>query len=124
MPALKIAGGKVLARDLVIDRTRIFLGLMFRRKMDDDWALILEPSKEGRHLVHTFFVSFPVDLVFTDSSMRVVEIKTNLNPWRLYLPRRRFAHLIELPGGKISATGLRVGDKLVLEKVISMKLQK
>ncbi|MEM2874958.1 MAG: DUF192 domain-containing protein [Candidatus Hadarchaeales archaeon] len=110
--------GAVVAGRTYIAGLGGLMGLMFRRGMDDDEAMIFRLSGK-RTIVHTFFLRFPVDLVFTDSRMRVLEIRANLPPWRFYLSGTKPSYMLELPGGKTAAVGLRVGDELETEELYS-----
>jgi len=121
---LKKREGTVIASRMRTAEGGGLFGLMLRRKMDEDEALVFRVGGRIPEAVHTFFLTFPVDLVFTDETMRITEIRTHLLPWRVYLPKTRPAYLVELPAGKSAKAGLRVGDSLWVEKVISGKKQK
>lgn len=86
-------------------------GLMFtsRRKYDDK-ALIFEFSSEVKRDLHMFFVFYPIDVMFLDSSKRVVELKCGFRPFTLYSPRRPAKYIVELPEGLLSKTRTVVGD--------------
>ncbi len=64
--------------------------------------------------IHTFFMRFPIDAVFVDSSMRIVYIYRNLPPWRITLPRLKATSVIEVAAGTIPST-LNPGDQLHVE---------
>ena len=36
--------------------------------------------------VHTFFMQFPIDVVFVDKNMKVTKVHKNLKPWRITPP--------------------------------------
>ena len=64
--------------------------------------------------VHTFFMRFPLDLVFIDRKHVVRKTVGNVPPWRisLCLP----AHsILELPVGTIQSAGTQKGDQLAFE---------
>ncbi len=84
-----------------------FRGLMFRSPKDD-YALIFP----GTRAIHTFFVFFSIDLIYTDKNSKVVELKENLRPFSWYSPKKRSRYLIELVSGKIDEGDLRLGDVL------------
>ena len=64
--------------------------------------------------VHMFFMRFPIDVVFLDRDWQVVGVRHGLRPWRVAGARGAVAAL-ELPAGTAAATGIEVGDVLVLE---------
>ncbi len=109
--------GKLLASEIELADTfwRRFRGLMFRRKFQQGKALLFKFSKPGRYAVHMWFVWFPIDLIYLDSSFRVVELRAGLKSWRFYRPKAIVNYLIEAPVGTISHAGVRVGHKISLE---------
>jgi uncharacterized membrane protein (UPF0127 family) len=65
--------------------------------------------------VHTFFLRFPVDVIFLDSNYRVIGLVENLKPWRStrFFWNARYA--LELPSGTISTSQTHLGDQLAPE---------
>ncbi|MBN2095735.1 MAG: DUF192 domain-containing protein [Candidatus Aenigmarchaeota archaeon] len=86
-------------------------GLMFRRKLKRGEGLILK-IPNCRVSIHTMFVFFPIDLFFLDARGKVVEV-AKLAPWRIYLPKKKAAHLLEANAGELS---VKVGDRLSFRK--------
>ena len=66
--------------------------------------------------VYTFFMRFPIDVVFVDRDRKVVGVRHGLRPWRVAGARRAVAAL-ELPAGTAAAAGLETGDVLDVEDV-------
>lgn len=106
--------GTLLARSIesAFDSATRRRGLLGRDKLDQDAALILAPCPS----VHTFFMRFPIDVVFTRKDGTVVKVCPHLRPWRLAVAYGAFA-AIELGVGVAVASGTRPGDRLVLEDV-------
>ncbi|WP_026369709.1 DUF192 domain-containing protein [Kallotenue papyrolyticum] len=88
-------------------------GLMFRADLPPGGGLVIEPNSS----VHTFWMRFPIDVVFVDRQDRVVGLAANLPPNRPYAGARRARRTIELPAGTIAATQTQLGDRLHLEWV-------
>lgn len=86
-------------------------GLMFRRRLGDEEGLLIRFASSWACSIHTFFMRFPIDLVFLDGAGRVVDLKT-LRPWRLYSPRQGCASVLEIPAGRAGAMGIKVGEVL------------
>ena len=109
--------GKLLASEVELADTfwRRFRGLMLRGKFQQGKALLFKFSKPGRHGVHMWFVRFSIDLVYLDSSFKVVELRAQLKRWRFYRPRATVSYLIELPAGTISRARVEVGHEISLE---------
>lgn len=83
-------------------------GLMFQRELPAGAGLLLEPEWS----IHTFFMRFPIDVLFLDSSYTVLAAHDVVPPNRLG-PMHRGAHaVLELPAGTIVETKTRPGDNL------------
>jgi uncharacterized membrane protein (UPF0127 family) len=82
-------------------------GLVGWRSLSKDEGFLLEPAS----VVHTWFVSFPVDVVFLDRDLRVLRLDEHVGPWRI-AARPGARAVLELPAGTIARCALRVGDVL------------
>ena len=104
-------GGRVVcSRCEVAERafTRM-KGLLGRKGLGPGQGMLINPSPS----VMTFFMRFPIDVVFLDGDRTIVGISHNLVPWRVAGARRAVAAL-ELPAGTAEARGLTVGEVLAL----------
>ena len=81
-------------------------GLLGRTGLDDE-ALVIAPC----NAVHTFFMKFAIDVVFTDRDGRVVRVVPAVSPWRITGAWGGFA-TIELAAGTAARTGILVGHRL------------
>lgn len=79
-------------------------GLLGRKALADGEGLLLKPLSS----VHTWFMRFPIDVVFLDRELKVVKV-IQLPPWRVAAARGAHAAL-ELAAG--AAAGLAVGTRL------------
>lgn len=85
-------------------------GLMFRRSVPDDYALVFPFSGIGSRDIHMVFVPFPLDVVWlVDDTVRRVE---RLRPWTGFA-RARADTVVELPAG--AADDVETGDTVRLE---------
>lgn len=62
--------------------------------------------------IHTFFLKFPIDVLILDEKNRIVAIKQNLKPFRLFFWNPTYSRVLELPPGTIHALKLHPGDGL------------
>jgi hypothetical protein len=58
---------------------------------------------------------FPIDALFLDSNLRVLDIVERLRPWRV-ASRHRARAVLELSAGESSRRGVRIGDRLGLRE--------
>ena len=84
-------------------------GLLGRTTVPDDYVLIIAPS----NAVHTWFMRFPIDIVFVSREGLVTGVREAVRPWRLAAAWRGFA-TIELAAGSAAAAKTAKGDRLVL----------
>lgn len=110
MRAIDRTSGKDLASDLsvaesILSRTR---GLLGRTSLAPGEGLLLRPCTG----VHTFFMKFPIDVVFLDRDNRVIEVVQHLKPHRITRIVLSSASVIELPAGTAPATGTVAGNEI------------
>jgi uncharacterized protein len=104
-------GTTVCERCEVADRTLSRMrGLLGRDALEPGGGMLIkrEPS------VHTFFMRFPIDVVFLGKANTIVKVVHDLHPWRMAGARRAVA-VLELPAGAAAAAGLEPGMVLVEE---------
>ncbi|MFB6173163.1 MAG: DUF192 domain-containing protein [Halobacteriales archaeon] len=87
-------------------------GLMFRRPLPADGALVFPFEAAASRSVHMAFVTFPIDAVWVLGG--TVEHVKRLAPW-VGLGRARADTLIELPAGTAAAAGVAPGDPIGVE---------
>jgi uncharacterized membrane protein (UPF0127 family) len=87
------------------------VGLLSRTGLEPGEALWIVPSRG----VHTCGMRFAIDVVALDEAGKVIDCVSNLKPWRLRLPRRGTAGVLELPAGTLQASGTTVGHQVFLE---------
>ena len=84
-------------------------GLLGRDGLESGEGLLLRPASA----VHTYFMRFPIDIVFLDRSLVVVGIADGVDPWKAR-SRKGAKAVLELPAGESERRGLAVGDRLEL----------
>jgi hypothetical protein len=87
------------------------VGLLTRSGLEPGEALWIVPSRG----VHTLGMRFAIDVLALDEQGNVVDAVSNLQPWRVRLPRKGTAGVLELPAGTLQSTRTALGHKVVLE---------
>ena len=119
----RAAGAKgvvTLARDddgaIVCERCRVadtmfarMRGLLGRRELASGEGLLIRPAPS----VHTFFMRFPIDVVFLNRDGEVLKVCEDVRPWRAAAARRAHSTL-ELPSGEARSRGIAVGQRIVV----------
>jgi uncharacterized membrane protein (UPF0127 family) len=86
-------------------------GLLGRTGLPAGHVLVIAPCNG----IHTFFMRFAIDVVFTDRQGRILTIARGLRPWRMAVSLRAFAAL-ELAAGAADRAGARRGDRVLLSE--------
>ena len=87
-------------------------GLLGRTELPEGSGMLIDAAPS----VMTFFMRFPIDVVFLDRDRKVVGVRHGLRPWRVAGARHAVAAL-ELPAGAAAAAGVDEGGVLVLEDI-------
>ena len=96
-------------------------GLMFRKSMPEEHALLMEFGSEGKHGIWMLCMRFPIDIVYLDRNKKVISIVENARPvsinpftWKIFHPERPARYVVELPAGKSFQKRIEKGDVLDL----------
>jgi uncharacterized membrane protein (UPF0127 family) len=82
-------------------------GLLGREGLAPGEGLWIVPCES----VHTFWMRFPIDLVYLDRKKRVKKIRHAVPPWRVSICLTAQS-VLELPAGTLRATQTQKGDRL------------
>ena len=82
-------------------------GLLGHTSLTPDEGLWIVPCEA----VHTFFMKFPIDLIYLDRSKKIKKVRSNVPPWRLSACLSAHS-VLELAPGTIQRTQSRPGDRL------------
>jgi uncharacterized membrane protein (UPF0127 family) len=93
--------------ELAADSASRNRGLLGRDSLPPENALILAPA----NFVHTFFMRFPIDILFVSRDGRVLKVKRALPARRITGSVGAFA-VIELAAGRVDQSQTLVGDHL------------
>ncbi len=82
-----------------------FRGLQFRQALPDGTGLLLVPC----HSIHTLFVRFPIDVISLDRQARILEVRRNVRPWKVFVPQQKPWAILEVSAGTIDVEqGMRL----------------
>jgi uncharacterized protein len=113
--------GTVIADRVGVAATRSAraVGLLNRDGLEPGEGLWIVPSRG----VHTCWMRFAIDVIALDEAGVVIDRVDNLKPWRLRLPRRGTAGVLELAAGTLEQSGTRVGHRLEFETTASRAMR-
>jgi uncharacterized protein len=101
--------GQVLCPNCVLADTfpRRLRGLLGRRDLAPGDGIVLRPEWS----IHTFFMRFPIDVVFVDVDQVVRKVVPQLKPWRTATCRGA-RDVVELAAGECERLGVEAGQRL------------
>jgi uncharacterized membrane protein (UPF0127 family) len=88
------------------------VGLLKHTRLEPGSGLWIVPCES----VHTFFMKFPIDLVYLDKQRKVRKVRHAVPAWRLSACLTAHS-ILELPAGTAEKSGTLPGDELVIEKL-------
>jgi uncharacterized protein len=116
LKALNRTRGTVLATNLEVAGSgkQRRKGLLGRDGLKPGTGLWIVPCES----VHTFFMRFPIDLVYLDKEDRIRKVRGAVGAWRLSACLSAHS-VLELPAGAIRDSETQRGDQLEFEPVSS-----
>ena len=86
-------------------------GLLGTKKLTSGKGLLIPHCRQ----VHTFFMNYPIDIIFLDAKNKIIKIQT-LRPWRISSWILKAEKVLEVPAGFAIKNKLKKGDKLEVKK--------
>jgi len=86
-------------------------GLLGRASLPAGEGMVITPCNS----VHTFFMRFPIDVVFFDSDNTVIAAVANMRPFRATRIYWGARGVIELPAGTLETSPVSPGDRISIE---------
>jgi uncharacterized membrane protein (UPF0127 family) len=86
-------------------------GLLGRDCLLDGQGLLFKHCSS----LHTFFMSFPIDIVFMNRNRKVLKVSQNVKPFHLVAAPLRAYYALELPANAIAKSQTKVGDNLTFD---------
>lgn len=104
--------GAVIVETLRVARGTLerMRGLLGRDRLSPGEGLLIERCSS----IHTFFMRFPLDVMFLDGEFRVTKVRRHLGPWRL-AGAPGSACVVELAAGALDGLDLPPGRALAVE---------
>lgn len=114
MPRLIHAKNKNLIASHVITANslkRRIQGLIGFKELQKEEAFLITACPS----VHTFFMRFPIDVIFTDKAFRIVSLFENISAGKVLFGGFKSRNVFEMKAGQIRTHNLKKGDILHVE---------
>ena len=96
------------------DRSR---GLLGRRQLSPEEGMLFEAESWLPVMwMHTWFMRFPIDIVFLGRGDNVIKIQASLRPWRLSPIVMGARKALELSEGAVTRSETAVGDLIAIDR--------
>jgi uncharacterized protein len=114
MKIINLTKGIILAEEAVIAETFFarIRGLLGKKEFMAGQALVIKPCNS----IHTFFMRFPIDVLFSDKNNRIIAATPALAAFRISRVYFNAAYVVELPAGVLKTTSTSVGDLLEIKR--------
>jgi len=104
----------IIADDVKIAKTFFTrsLGLLPRESISQDEGLIIKPCNS----IHTFFMKFPIDVLFVDRKNKIVALYENVSKNRILPIHLTSSYVVELASGQISNKNIEKCDIIQIDE--------
>jgi uncharacterized membrane protein (UPF0127 family) len=113
--------GKALIKAEIADSPlKKVKGLMFRKKLKNNEGMFFDFYRT-RPGIWLFGMRFPIDIIWINSAMHVVDINKNAKPWKfwkIYEPKERARYALEVNGGFADKNNIKLWNEI---KVVNKK---
>lgn len=100
-----VLGEAIEVADTAVRRVK---GLLGRQCLEDGQGLLFKRCSS----LHTFFMGFPIDILFIDKNGKVLKSAPEVRPFKLVRAPLKAYYALELPTGAVARSQTRVGDHL------------
>jgi uncharacterized protein len=114
-----LPGGQVIRAETMIDQVDLMRGMMFRTSIAPDRGMLFVHSEPGHYKYWMYQTLIPLDMIWLDSSHRIVEIVENAQPCKTvasqcaqYGGGEIASYVLELGGGMAKRYGLQTGQTI------------
>lgn len=89
-------------------------GLMYRTSMDHDRGMLFVFDKESRESFWMENTPLPLDMVFVDGNLNIIDINYNASPnsTNVFTSRAPCKYVVEVNGGYCNEQNVSIGDRI------------
>lgn len=109
-----VVNGKVICEKVEVANTFLkrFRGLMYRKSINDNEGLLLEPCNQ----IHTFGMKFAIDTITISRDNRIIYIDENVVPGKVRPIVKDGRKVLELVSGTTKKIELGLGDVIEFQE--------
>lgn len=99
---------KVHVAKTIWARTRGLLGTQSLPKRECLWI-------HKCNSIHTWFMNYPIDVIFVDKELKVIKTYKNLKPWKITFPKFNASSVFEMQAGWLDNNCPQEGEQLYVD---------
>ncbi len=111
--------GKEIKLEIADSIFKKTMGLMFRKHMPENNGMLFVSNKNSHHTIWMLNMNFPIDIIWLNKSLEVVDIFENAQPnklnFRIYRPKMKSRYVLEVNAGFVKKHGLKIKSKLKIK---------
>lgn len=121
-PAVVLPNGHVVDVEIAADNETREQGLMFRESVPDGKGMLFIFPATGEYPFWMKNTMIPLDMIWIDSSDKIVHIERNVppcvaDPCTSYPPHAKAIYVLEMAAGEAKKNGLEVGDHVKMRNL-------
>jgi uncharacterized membrane protein (UPF0127 family) len=97
------------AIEVAVSAAQRVRGLLGRDCLADGQGLLFKSCAS----LHTFFMQFPIDVLFMDRQGKVLKTSRDVRPFKVVMAPFHAYYALELPVGSIDSSSTRIGDRVL-----------
>ncbi len=103
-------GDRLIADNVIIAESMLnrFRGYMFKLHISKNEGLLIPRC----NWIHTLFMMQKIDAVYLNKDGVIVDMESDVRPWRFCKPRFKAKSTLELCSGAINSNSLKIGEVL------------
>lgn len=108
MKAVLDKNNEVISQHVVLADTFLkrLKGLMFSKHIAQYESLLIQPCKS----IHTFFMRFPIDVLFLSNTNQIIGLYSDLRPFRISKVFPKATRVLEMQSGIIHTVKISLDD--------------
>lgn len=114
---IRFENGKSVGVEIASSEEDKSVGLMYRERLEENTGMLFVFGYEEKYAFWMKNMNFALDMIWVDSSFRIVDITRNAEPCReercgTYSPSGRAKYVIEVNSGFSESNGIKIGQRV------------
>jgi uncharacterized membrane protein (UPF0127 family) len=106
-------GGKDFYVEVASTNLELTRGLSLHLPLTNDQGMLFIFKKDGFYGIWMKDMLFPIDILWIDSNLKVVDVKKDVLPEtypKVFYPKTKNLYVLEIPAGQVDVLKIEIGD--------------